>query len=449
MLSQSLFDALHALGTRAPVVLLPDGGDHSYWHNRADGTWGSMVLDEIVAESTAASRSAGSRWAATARSSSALDAHFCAVGGHSPALWFSGADSAAGAFDDAEDYARHDIVNHPPHYSAPVWIDVGTERSVPQRGRPLRARDPCAAARLAGRARQRLLALAHARSTLRSMPGTAPEPKIELHVHLEGTVRPDTLRAIAKRNDYALPDDLESLYRFRDFAHFIEVWILTTERAPHCDDFRQVVTDYAGEAAAHGAVYLEAIFSPAERVARGRRLGRDLQRLLRRRRAGTRAARRRGAAHARHLPRSDRGAGRAGGALFGQVPRAGSRRRRARRPGGGVPAGAVRAGVRARASRSASPRCPHAGEVAGPASVRGALEALGADRIRHGIRCRRGLRPRRRARRSRHRPRRLPALEPPHRRRPRRSRSTRCRSSSPPVSAARSRPTTRRCSRPT
>ena len=50
------------------------------------------------------------------------------------------------------------------------------------------------------------------------MPGTAPDPKIELHVHLEGTVRPDTLRAIARRNDYALPDDLESLYRFRDFA---------------------------------------------------------------------------------------------------------------------------------------------------------------------------------------------------------------------------------------
>jgi poly(3-hydroxybutyrate) depolymerase len=33
MLSQSLFDALHDLGSRAPVVLLPDGGDHSYWHN--------------------------------------------------------------------------------------------------------------------------------------------------------------------------------------------------------------------------------------------------------------------------------------------------------------------------------------------------------------------------------------------------------------------------------
>src|SRR5213082_4328237 len=96
-----------------------------------------------------------------------------------------------------------------------------------------------------------------------------PFPKIELHVHLEGTVRPHTLRAIAKRNDYALPDDLESLYRFRDFAHFIEVWVLTTNALRTEADFRQVVVDYAAEAASHGAVYLEAIFSPAERVRRG------------------------------------------------------------------------------------------------------------------------------------------------------------------------------------
>jgi hypothetical protein len=55
------------------------------------------------------------------------EGHFCAVGGHSPALWFSGAESAPGAFDNAKDYARHDIVNRPPRYSAPVWIDVGRE----------------------------------------------------------------------------------------------------------------------------------------------------------------------------------------------------------------------------------------------------------------------------------------------------------------------------------
>jgi hypothetical protein len=126
MLSQSLFDALHNLGSRAPVVLIPDGGDHSYWHNRADGRWGSMVLHEIVPRHGRVAIGGISMGGYGALLLGA-EGHFCAVGGHSPALWFSGADSAAGAFDDAEDYARHDIVNHPPHYSAPVWIDVGTE----------------------------------------------------------------------------------------------------------------------------------------------------------------------------------------------------------------------------------------------------------------------------------------------------------------------------------
>jgi S-formylglutathione hydrolase FrmB len=108
------------------VVLLLDGGDHSYWHNRADGAWGSMVLGEAIPRHgrvAIGGISMGGYGALLLGSK----AHFCAVGGHSPALWFSGADSAPGAFDNAEDYARHDIVNHPPHYSAPVWIDVGTE----------------------------------------------------------------------------------------------------------------------------------------------------------------------------------------------------------------------------------------------------------------------------------------------------------------------------------
>jgi aminodeoxyfutalosine deaminase len=98
-------------------------------------------------------------------------------------------------------------------------------------------------------------------------------PKIELHVHLEGTVRPATLLEIARRNDYALPvdteDELASLYDFRDFGHFIEIWVLTTNALQREQDFRQVVVDYAREAASHGAVYVEAIFSPAERARRG------------------------------------------------------------------------------------------------------------------------------------------------------------------------------------
>jgi Putative esterase len=125
-LSQSFFDALHSLGPRAPVVLLPDGGDHSYWHDRADGKWGTMVLRELVPRHGRVAIGGISMGGYGALLLGA-QGQFCAVGGHSPALWFSGADSAAGAFDDAGDYARHDIVNHPPHYSAPVWIDVGED----------------------------------------------------------------------------------------------------------------------------------------------------------------------------------------------------------------------------------------------------------------------------------------------------------------------------------
>jgi aminodeoxyfutalosine deaminase len=213
----------------------------------------------------------------------------------------------------------------------------------------------------------------------------APEPKIELHVHLEGTVRPDTLRTIAKRNDYPLPDDLESLYRFRDFAHFIEVWILTTNALRTAEDFRQVVTDYAGEAASHGAVYLEAIFSPAERVARGL----DWDEIFSGYCDGAEEARELHGVEVRLTPDIFRGA----------TPEQAEQvvRHSAEYRDRGVVAiglGGLEADfppepyepafTLARSLGLAS--APHAGEAAGAPSVRGALEALGADRIRHGIR---------------------------------------------------------------
>lgn len=104
-------------------------------------------------------------------------------------------------------------------------------------------------------------------------PGSKTFPKIELHVHLEGTVRARALLQIAKRNSVPLPADsvegLAGLYEYRDFAHFIEVWLLTTGALRTERDFRQVVVDYAAEAASHGAVYVEGIFTPAEPAGRG------------------------------------------------------------------------------------------------------------------------------------------------------------------------------------
>ena len=82
---------------------------------------------------------------------------------------------------------------------------------------------------------------------------TAPYPKIELHVHLEATVRPARLLEIARRNDVRLPAKTEAglakFCRFKDFDHFIRVWIKTTKALRHERDFRQVVVDYAAEAA--------------------------------------------------------------------------------------------------------------------------------------------------------------------------------------------------------
>jgi enterochelin esterase-like enzyme len=55
---------------------------------------------------------------------------FCAVGAHSAALWFRGADTPAGAFDDEEDFVRHDLIRFARTrmlYPSKVWIDVGRE----------------------------------------------------------------------------------------------------------------------------------------------------------------------------------------------------------------------------------------------------------------------------------------------------------------------------------
>jgi len=102
-------------------------------------------------------------------------------------------------------------------------------------------------------------------------PGTPP--KLELHVHLEGTVQPATLLAVARHNGIRLPadtvDGLASLYRFTSLSDFITTWITTTNCLRTADDFRRITVDYIGQVAEQGAVYVEAIFSPAERAQRG------------------------------------------------------------------------------------------------------------------------------------------------------------------------------------
>jgi aminodeoxyfutalosine deaminase len=219
--------------------------------------------------------------------------------------------------------------------------------------------------------------------------GPVTFPKIELHVHLEGTVRAATLLEIARRNDVALPADtvagLAGLYEFTDFAHFISVWMLTTGALRTAADFRQVVVDYAAEAAGHGAVYIEGIFSPSEPVARGASWDEVFAGYC----DGAQEARELHGVHMRLTPDVTRGFGLEAAELTATYAvRYASRGIAGLGLGGSeaeyAPEPYARAFEIARAGGLGS--VPHAGEVAGPASVRGALDVLHADRLRHGIR---------------------------------------------------------------
>jgi aminodeoxyfutalosine deaminase len=226
-------------------------------------------------------------------------------------------------------------------------------------------------------------------TTTRTLPDVVKAPKIELHVHLEGTIRPATLLDIARRNDLPLPantvEGLSALYEFTDFKHFIDVWVLTTNCLRTAQDFREVVVNYAAEAASFGAVYLEAIFSPSERVQRGIAWDEIFTGYT----EGAVEARERYGVTVRFTPDLYRGLE---PAIAEECARMAVRYRDRGVVGLGL--GGMETASPAAVYRTAFDIArdgglalvPHAGESAGPESIREVID-LGAARIRHGIRA--------------------------------------------------------------
>lgn len=138
---EAMFEALAGLGEKAPIVAFPDGGDHGYWHDRAEGDWARYVIDEAIPEVSRRFDVDPNRVAIGGISMGGFGAYdlallhpglFCAVGGHSPALWLEGGESAPGAFDDAEDFERHDVIgtvaSDPDAFGGiPIWNDAGEQ----------------------------------------------------------------------------------------------------------------------------------------------------------------------------------------------------------------------------------------------------------------------------------------------------------------------------------
>lgn len=105
------------------------------------------------------------------------------------------------------------------------------------------------------------------REILRAMP------KAELHIHIEGSLEPELIFALAARNKVALPyasvDELRDAYAFKDLQSFLDIYyagasVLLTEQ-----DFYDMAWAYLQRAAADNVRHVEIFFDPQTHTARG------------------------------------------------------------------------------------------------------------------------------------------------------------------------------------
>jgi aminodeoxyfutalosine deaminase len=219
-------------------------------------------------------------------------------------------------------------------------------------------------------------------------------PKAELHLHLQGCIQAETLLQLARRHRIDVPaqsiDELRQWFRFRDFRHFVETFAVLRACLVDPSDYELVTYELGAELAAQHVRYAELTFTPGPEVYQGPRetffdgLTRGRERV--RGDFGLELRwifdipRRTVTLHP-ELPLIDFITdvaidGRENGVVA--LGLGGTER-------GYPPERFERWFDRARAAGLHS--APHAGETAGPDSVWGALEALGAERLGHGVRC--------------------------------------------------------------
>jgi adenosine deaminase len=207
-------------------------------------------------------------------------------------------------------------------------------------------------------------------------------PKAHLHLHLEGSMRPATLAELAEREGVEVPP----IEGFGSFAEFVGTYVAATTVIATPDDLRRLFDEVVEDAALAGAVWVEPAFYAVRHTERLGPLEGVYELALD---ALAEAAARHGIA-AGLMVSANRTDPPEQAVELAQVA---SRL---------VDRGVVSFGLAndeaawppepfADAFRIAKGAgllsTPHAGELAGPDSVRGALDALGADRIQHGVRA--------------------------------------------------------------
>ncbi len=98
-------------------------------------------------------------------------------------------------------------------------------------------------------------------------------PKVELHLHIEGTLEPQLILELAERNKLTLPyadvEELSTRYKFTSLQDFLDLYyenmaVLRTEA-----DFYDLTMAYLARASAEGVRHAEISFDPQAHVARG------------------------------------------------------------------------------------------------------------------------------------------------------------------------------------
>jgi adenosine deaminase len=98
-------------------------------------------------------------------------------------------------------------------------------------------------------------------------------PKVELHCHVEGTMRPSTVVELATRNGVRLPTtDVTELYSYRSLDEFLAVFWLVQSTLASRDDWARLAYESVLDAAGHGRAYAELFFTPARHLDAGQAL---------------------------------------------------------------------------------------------------------------------------------------------------------------------------------
>jgi adenosine deaminase len=216
-------------------------------------------------------------------------------------------------------------------------------------------------------------------------------PKVELHCHVEGTMRPRTVVELARENGIPLPTaDPTVLYRYTSLDTFLEVFWLVQSTLGRPQDWARLAYESVVDGAAHGLVYRETFFTPARHLAAGQ----DLADILAGLAEGLEAGERETGARVMLICDIDRAYGGAAGRELVE------RLVEVRRAGAagtdrviGVGLDSTEHGVDPAqfaeafelAGRAGLRKTSHQGEETPPSYIQAGLDVLGCERIDHGL----------------------------------------------------------------